>query len=64
MTVKRLIGMLKKLPPNAVVILSRDQEGNEFRPVGWLSEGTFADGEFVDADDNAPGNLAFCIWPT
>lgn len=37
MTVGELIELLSKVPTNAIVVLSRDEEGNAFNPL-WKTE--------------------------
>ena len=45
-TVKALIGMLKECDPNATVLVSSDEEGNQYSPVLEICFGNFSDFEY------------------
>ena len=74
-TVVDLIEKLKELPVDAVLVQSRDGEGNGFSPISELTLGVYLEdttwsGEFTDCDEDA-GDLrergavqSVCIWPT
>jgi hypothetical protein len=66
MTVAELIAQLSELDPNALVIQSRDAEGNGYSPSSDLATGFYRpystySGEFhqpLDDDDRASGNYS------
>lgn len=76
-TVRVLAGIMAALPPDAVVVLAKDSEGNAFSPMqhaeSW-SVGRYVahrpwHGEFCDetSDDGGAqtgGVPAVCLWPT
>lgn len=75
LTVEVLIERLKELPADAVLVQSRDGEGNGFSPVAELTLGVYLEdttwhGEFTDCEEDE-GKLrergavqSVCIWPT
>jgi hypothetical protein len=65
MTVQELIAMLQQLPLDALVIASRDAEGNAFSPlVSEHSLGKWSETwrDFSEEAD-APGEKAVALWP-
>ena len=71
-TVKKLISILEKLDPKAVVILSADPEGNGFSPASKdYSIGMYGDWEFMTDSDIAEdpslkparAKPAIVLWP-
>lgn len=66
-TVQELIEELKKMDPEAIVIMSKDAEGNNFSPLYATS-----DKYFYQADTTYSGSIsktkegkkAFVLWPT
>lgn len=75
LTVADLIEKLQALPSDAIVVQSRDTEGNGFSPVSEVTlrvyqEETTWNGEFTDheddIDDMRDGGAvpAVCVWPT
>ena len=69
MTVAELITELQKLPGDALVVQSKDAEGNGFSPVDEVNIGRYeADttwsGEFGDDHDYPDAPVAVCVWPT
>lgn len=73
MTVKELIEKLNTLPPDQLVIVSKDGEGNEHSPLSEISTGFYApdstwSGEFTsraqDAADLGATQEVVCLWPT
>lgn len=74
-TVGQLMAVLAECPLDAIVVLAKDAEGNDYSPLpdtqGW-SVGSYApdstwSGEFYDGityDDPARGARAVCLWPT
>lgn len=65
MTVKQLREMLKSVPDNYNVILSKDGEGNEFKPIKAYSFGEYSDGTFYDSihPDSPIERNTLCLWP-
>jgi hypothetical protein len=67
MIVREFIELLKKLKPDAIILLSSDAEGNTFLPAsGDYSIGKFdpESYEFWDKDDPyAKGKSALVLWP-
>lgn len=76
-TVQQLCDILHDMPADAIVIVSKDAEGNGFSPLPdeyWWSEGMYAPdttwcGEYYDPTDpdvEVPDNavVAICLWPT
>ena len=72
MTVGELITELAELPDDMPVVLSRDSEGNEFRPLADVSNGVYEpDGVYSgnvlaeEDEDNASKNAykAVLLWP-
>jgi hypothetical protein len=77
-TVAELIDELQMLPSNAIVVMSKDAEGNRFSPFAEFSIGVYEpdttySGEFStveEGDDTetgeepAEGLPAVCLWPT
>lgn len=45
MLIKELIAKLAQYNPNSLVVLSQDEEGNEYRKVTDLYTGTYDEGE-------------------
>jgi len=41
MTVKELIGKLKKMEPNQLVVMSKDSEGNNYSPISGIDNGRY-----------------------
>jgi hypothetical protein len=69
MTIAELIIELQKLPQDALVVQSKDAEGNGFSPIAEASMGCYAadttwSGDFGSADDFPDAPVAVCIWPT
>lgn len=78
MTVRELLEQLAECHPDALVVLSADEEGNSFSPCVLLDEGAYDDGEraygpdMLDDDavlaglgpeDIVTGPRAVCLWP-
>jgi hypothetical protein len=71
-TVASLIGVLSDFPPEYIVVMSRDAEGNRFRPLVAVGVGLWddAEGEFYDLDGGgevpelADTATAVCLWPS
>ena len=76
MTVKQLIAELRKLQGHRKVILSRDAEGNGFRPLETIETGAYADGEVklemltsaleklgYTEEDVGSGESVAVLWP-
>jgi hypothetical protein len=77
LTVSKLKALLAELPDDALVVLSRDGEGNGFSPLADTSTGKYEPeqpwfGEFHEAPthparDEQPAEDALdavCLWPT
>lgn len=72
MTVNELIKALGKLPPDAMVVMSRDAEGNGFSPLYEAAMGTYLaenewSGDLIhpdDAGDYDDLETVVCLWPT
>jgi hypothetical protein len=75
LTVAQLIEKLKELPPDAIIVQSKDGEGNSYSPVADMTVGVYLadtswEGSFTDHDDDkgemveAGAEPAVCIWPT
>ena len=73
MIVKDLIEALQEMPQDAMVVQSKDGEGNGFSPVAGIMPGRYwtestYSGEFDDsADDDLESDgsqLAVALWPT
>ncbi len=77
MTVAKLIKLLQKADPKAIVILASDSEGNSYSPAGDTESSLLwhpkyqelkdpsEEGQYV-GDDEEPlkgGKKAFVIWP-
>lgn len=66
MTVEELIEELKKMPSGALVVMSKDAEGNDYSPLTEVDgEGTYTadttwSGEF---EHYGQGKPAVCLWP-
>lgn len=63
LTVKALKAILAVMPDDALIVLSKDIEGNEFSPLCTYSTGMYAPGakpwqkgEFFDEGDPTPNN--------
>ena len=68
MTVKQLRELLKKLPDDQLVVLSKDSEGNGFSPMSEnYSDGFYSGrswcGEFSN-EKSKGAKKAICFWPT
>lgn len=67
MTVAELIAELKKLPPAALVVMSRDAEGNGYSPLHAVDRGTADEFDIarVTNDERAALDHApvVCFWP-
>ena len=75
MKVSELIEMLESLDADALVVLSKDSEGNGFSPVTdvdpchytpfntWSGECIDTD-DMDDADDHPDAEPCVCLWPT
>lgn len=74
-TVENMIAMLQKLPPKALVVMSKDGEGNAFTPFSGYDQGLYTaentwSGEFrgeddepdEDDDEEPTGVLAVCLF--
>ena len=68
MTVAELITELQKLPGDALVVQSKDAEGNGFSPVDEVSVGRYEAEStwsgFGDDHDYPDAPVAVCVWPT
>jgi len=68
-TVGTLIQALWGLPQNAIVVMSKDQEGNSFSPYWAFSRGHYEPtstwaGEFETHDTATEDEVnAICLWP-
>ncbi len=79
MLAKDLIAELQKLPPDTIVVMSGDAEGNHYSPLAgcgmglYVAENTWA-GQYYDREeyeseikegyvDEGTGVPAFCVWP-
>ena len=76
MTVKELIKLLQEQPGDALVVISKDSEGNAFYPIEDMGFGRY-DGETFGLDeltestemlgyteeDVVDGPIAICLWP-
>lgn len=65
MTVRELLSWLKDLDPDTLVILSIDEEGNAYSPVGGWGSGKYAattvySGDVYNDDDTAPESAKPC----
>lgn len=60
MKVKELIDFLKKQPQDATVLLSKDEEGNEYSPCD-IEHCGYASGNF-DEKNNAPLSIKNAIY--
>jgi hypothetical protein len=77
-TVGQLVTALLELPQDAVVVLSKDAEGNGFSPVAapvdedgystgfYRAETTWSGEMFGGDDEERPDDAveAVCLWPT
>ncbi len=74
LTVKDLKILLSKMPDNALVVLSKDEAGNDFSPLCGYSAGSYIMGQkpwqrgmFYDNGDTIPDNQqakkALALWP-
>lgn len=75
-TVAEWIEILKELPQDSVIIMSKDGEGNEFSPLSNYGTGIYVadttySGEIYnedeydeEEDDNRAGVKAVVLWPT
>lgn len=63
MTVEELWDELKKLSPGMGVFVSKDEEGNDIKPL-YAVEEMFLDGdnELVESDDPS-GRKVVVLWP-
>ena len=56
-----------KLNPNALVVLSRDGEGNGFQPVeafeGSEADYRYFDGDLLDGEHSSDGLECVVLWP-
>jgi hypothetical protein len=76
MNVKELIELLQTYPQDALVVQSKDGEGNGFSPVSDLGPGKYIaestwSGDLINEDDLEEYGAdedsvvdAVCIWPT
>ena len=67
MRVKDLIGYLRLLPEDAIVVLSSDGGGGNHSPLASISAGSYLahntwSGEFSDTEGHWPTD-AVCLWP-
>jgi hypothetical protein len=74
-TVGQLMANLAECPLDAIVILAKDSEGNDYSPLpddqgysigSYVADSTWS-GEFYDGityDDPTRGVRAVCLWPT
>ena len=67
MKVKELIEHLEKCDPEAMVVMSKDSEGNGFSPLYENSTGRYEaestwSGEYHDDREDLP--KCVCLWPT
>ena len=69
MTVSDLIRELQTLPPDALALISSDEEGNQYKHLYNVISGTFGEDE-DDADDDRfeghglkPGDMYVVVWP-
>jgi hypothetical protein len=68
MTVKELIARLNEMPQDAIVVASKDAEGNDFSPVASLEVGVYMPrngwaGEWIPEEPGDSG-ASVCLWPT
>lgn len=68
MTVKQLIERLEEEDPEAIIIMSKDSEGNSYRPIGniagnFLYEKAYLDIVSMDEADGKEGQKALVFWP-
>ncbi len=63
LTVKDLIHDLKLMPPGAFVILSSDEEGNDFNPFGGIDPEATWDLQTNDITDGTIGQAAIVLFP-
>lgn len=75
MTVKELIEQLGKLNQNALVVMSKDSEGNSYSPLSdaeprlYVAEttwyGEIVDPENLEDDEEVPDDAVPCVtlWP-
>ncbi len=65
MTVAELIAALQSLPPETLVVVSSDAEGNSFDTASQATIGDYnkEDREFSDNEGEVEGVKAVCIWP-
>lgn len=70
MTVTTLVALLKKLPGDLQVIVSKDAEGNGFSPVyehsvgKYMAECDWSGNFYAHDDDDAEGEPCVVLWPT
>ena len=68
MTVKQLIKKLQDLPQNALVVMSKDSEGNSFSPLSegsteWYVPDSSYSGDLVEEKEKG-AKQAVVLWPT
>jgi len=66
MKVKELINVLKRMPQESLVVLSKDSEGNGFSPLyeaeeGWYKKETTWSGDYAFSNSNSED--AVFLWP-
>jgi len=63
MTVKELIEILEKLPPETEIVVAKDSEGNDFSPVSEVNLGTYEPESTWSGTFTHDGKSHACIWP-
>jgi hypothetical protein len=64
MTVAAFIKALQKEDPKAIVVLSKDSEGNGYSPLYQIGRSIYANGEIYEEDDEVEGGKrAVVLWP-
>ena len=72
MSVQELIELLQKFPPQMLVVMSRDSEGNGYGPLHAMGQGYYNSGEFVDTleyveeyfvESVQKTDECVCLWP-
>lgn len=69
MTVKELREFLAEFPDNALVVMAKDAEGNDYSPLSEAYQGRYVakngwSGEFTSEEEATEGETALVLWPT